>query len=94
MILILQKGKPIARVKMLKWGDENNTFFLQKKLLLRRKMAASKKEPVANYDQFASEETVFNPYIYSEENLKHLRQGIAQIEMEKREKITPTYKHP
>ena len=41
MILILQNGKPVARVKMLEWGDENEAF-PSKKLHQRKKIAASK----------------------------------------------------
>lgn len=93
MILILQNGKPVARVKMLGWGDENNTFSSET-TPPKKKDSSKQKEPVANCDQFESEAAVFNPYIYSEANMKHLRHGIAQKEMGKRKITTQAYKHP
>lgn len=92
MILILQNGKPVARVKMLEWGDENNTFSSEK-TPPKKKDGCKQKEPVANCDQFASEAAVSDSYLYSEENMKYLRQGIALVEMGKRRIITQAYKH-
>jgi len=92
MILILQNGNPVARVKMLKWGDENNTFSSEK-TPPKKKDGSKQKEPVANCDQFASEAAVSDSYLYSEENMKYLRQGIALVEMGKRRIITQAYKH-
>lgn len=54
MILILQNGKPVARVKMLKWGDENNTFSSEK-TPPKKKDGSKQKEPVANCDRFIRE---------------------------------------
>lgn len=93
MILILQNGKPVARVKMLELGDENNTFSSETTPSMK-KSGSKQVQPVTNCDQFESEAAVFNSYIYSEANLKHLRHGIAQKEMGKRKITTQAYKHP
>lgn len=92
LILILQNGNPIARVKMLIWGDGKNTFSSEK-TPHKKKEDSKQKEPVANCNRFASEAAIYDPYIYSEENMKHLRQGIEQVEMDKRRIITQAYKH-
>ena len=54
MILILQNGKPVARVKMLEWGDENKTFFSEKTPPKKRN-GSKQAQPVANCDQFIRE---------------------------------------
>ena len=54
MILILQNGKPIARVKMLEWGDENEAF-PSKKTPPKKKNSSKQTQPVANCDQFIRE---------------------------------------
>ncbi len=92
MILILQNGKPVARVKMLEWGDENKTFSSEKTPSKKRN-GSKQAQPVTNCDQFASEAAVSDPYLYSEENMKYLRQGIAQIGRGKRKRISQAYKH-
>ena len=86
MILILRNGKPVARVKMLEWGDGNKTFSTEE-TPPKKKNGSKQTQPVTNCDQFASEAAVFDPYLYSEENMKYLRQGIAQIERGKRKII-------
>ena len=54
MILILQNGKPVARVKMLEWGDENEAF-PSKKTPPKKKNSSKQTQPVANCDQFIRE---------------------------------------
>ena len=54
LILILQNGKPIARIKMLVWGDGNIAFTPEK--TPPNKINSNKKpEPVTNCDQFIRE---------------------------------------
>ena len=54
MILILQNGKPVARVKMLEWGDENKTFSSEKTPPKKRN-DSKQAQPVTNCDQFIRE---------------------------------------
>ena len=65
MILILQNGKPVARVKMLEWGDENEAF-PSEKTPPKKRNGKKQTQPVTNCDQFASEAAIYDPYIYSE----------------------------
>lgn len=93
MILILQNGKPIARVKMLEFSDGNKTF-ISEKTPPKKRNNSRHVETVTNCDQFASEAAVYDPYIYSEENMGQLRKGIIQIETGKGNDIKSAYKHP
>ena len=54
MILILQNGKPVARVKMLAWGDENEAF-PSKKTPPKKKNSSKQTQQVANCDLFIRE---------------------------------------
>ena len=54
MILILQNGQPVARVKMLEWGDENKTFSSEKTPPKKRN-GSKQAQPVTNCDQFIRE---------------------------------------
>ena len=54
MILILQNGKPVARVKMLECGDENKTFSSEKTPPKKRN-GSKQAQPVTNCDQFIRE---------------------------------------
>lgn len=50
-ILILQNGKPFARVKMLECGDENKTFSSEKTPPKKRN-GKKQTQPVTNCDRF------------------------------------------
>lgn len=54
MILILQNGKPIARVKMLEWGDGNKTISSEK-TPPRKRNGKKQTQLVTNCDQFVRE---------------------------------------
>ena len=54
IILILQNGKPIARVKMLEWGDGNKTISSEK-TPPRKRNGKKQTQPVTNCDQFIRE---------------------------------------
>ena len=51
MILILQNGKPVARVKMLECGDENKTFSSEKTKPKKRN-GKKQTQPVTICDRF------------------------------------------
>ena len=52
-IIILENGKPIARVKMISWGDGKMIFTSEKNPPKNRRPAVCK-EPVTNCDQFVT----------------------------------------
>lgn len=54
MILILQNGKPVARVKMLEWGDENEAF-PSEKTPPKKRNGKKQTQPVTNCDRFIRE---------------------------------------
>ncbi len=60
-ILILQNGKPVARVKMLEWGSEKYAFTSEKSP--PKNSSCSKKEPVASYDRFENDAAVYDPFV-------------------------------
>ena len=53
-ILLLENGKPIARVKMIVWGD-GNLVFTSEKTPPKKRSGKDQSEPVAICDQFAWE---------------------------------------
>lgn len=53
-ILLLENGKPIARVKMIVWGDGNLVFTSEKSPPKKRK-GKDQREPVTNCDQLVWE---------------------------------------
>ena len=53
-ILLLENGKPIARVKMIVWGD-GNLVFTSEKSPPKKRCGKDQPEPVANCDQFSWE---------------------------------------
>ena len=53
-ILLLENGKPIARVKMIVWGD-GNLVFTSEKTPPKKRSEKDQSEPVANCDQFTWE---------------------------------------
>ncbi len=52
-ILVLENGKPIARVKMISWGD-GKMIFASEKTPPKNRRPAAQAEPVAKRDQFAT----------------------------------------
>ncbi len=50
-ILLLENGKPIARVKMIVWGD-GNLVFTSEKTPPNKRSEKDQTEPVTNFDQF------------------------------------------
>lgn len=52
-ILVLENGKPIARVKMISW-DDGKMIFASEKTPPKKRRPAACKEPVTNCDQFVT----------------------------------------
>ena len=52
-ILVLENGKPIARVKMISWGD-GKMIFASEKTPPKNRRPAAQAEPVTKRDQFVT----------------------------------------
>lgn len=52
-ILVLENGKPIARVKMISWGD-GKMIFASEKTPPKNRRPAARNEPVAKCDKFVT----------------------------------------
>ena len=81
--LILKDSKPIALVKMLMWG-QGNFVFTSEKSPFKKRTDGAYTEPVGNCARLAREAVEQDLYIYSETNMKYLRQRINQIEQIRR----------
>ena len=52
-ILVLENGKPIARVKMISWGD-GKMIFASEKTPPKNHRPAARNEPIAKRDKFVT----------------------------------------